>query len=162
MESERIILSLSNRILFEHGDYAITEKSAAYLTGIGRVFKEGPGTVELRGYAEKNETLLSETPEKDAVLLSTKRALSILHFLDKEVKLPLEDLVAHGFGISHPDTYSKGLSPAGRQGRVEIIVDYRQKIPYRYRVQRQNERILDFKGFFFKNSSRIEDEKKEK
>jgi hypothetical protein len=46
--------------------------------------------------------------------------------------------------------------------RVEIIVDYRQKIPYRYRVQRQNERILDFKGFFFKNSSRIEDEKKEK
>jgi chemotaxis protein MotB len=53
MESERIILSLSNRILFEHGDYAITEKSGSLSYGNRQGVQGGSGYGGTQGLCRK-------------------------------------------------------------------------------------------------------------
>jgi hypothetical protein len=57
-------------------------------------------------------------------------------------------IVAHGFGFP-PKWKSLSNSRNERIGYVEIILDKRNKVPFRLRVVRKLGRRLDFKGFFF-------------
>ncbi|MBW2095590.1 MAG: hypothetical protein JRI80_11935 [Deltaproteobacteria bacterium] len=62
----------------------------------------------------------------------------------------MKKMVAHGFGYRK----KKKELEAGEKvqdNQVEIICDYRAKIPYRLRKRPRNRNILlDFKGFLFK------------
>lgn len=156
-EPEKIILSLNNSILFKKGGYKITGKSADYLMKISKILKEGPGLIELRGFVDQREILLKEDASTSAMYLSTKRALAVLHFLREKCKIPIERIVAHGFGTARQAAYRHAQRSKEWHGQVEIIVNYRQKIPYRYRIKKQRGHMLDFKGFLFKTHAPKDD-----
>ncbi|MBN2062776.1 MAG: hypothetical protein JW882_20405 [Deltaproteobacteria bacterium] len=150
-ETGRIVISLSNRIMFDNGKSNITPKSAEYLYALSPVIKEGPGIIELRGYAGYAECALEHDPDDCGINLSTNRGLAVLHFFLDKGKIPSDRIVTHGFGLI---TSNKGetVTRIDRYPQVEIIIDYRQKVPYRLRVKRTREDLLDFKGFFFNMS----------
>jgi len=148
-ELEKIIINFPNRVLFDKGSTKIQQRNAKFLSELSVVLKEGPGLIELRGYADHMETVFEPDPVNTSMYLSTKRALSVLHFLVDKGKIPTKKIVAHGFAT--PFKGKKNLKEKKEwEGKVEIIVDYRQKIPYRLKVHKQKERLLDFKGFLFK------------
>jgi chemotaxis protein MotB len=148
-ESERIILTLGNKIMFSQGSAAINPNYFKFLKEIAEVLKDAPGLLELRGYADLAEAVLESDPFKKGMYLSSKRALAVYHFLKDRGEVPIDKMVAHGFGTNPP----KKLEPAGREEinrQVEIICDYRAQIPYRLRHKRTPKNIfLDFKGFLF-------------
>lgn len=159
MEADKIVLSINNRILFEKNEHNITDRSADYLLGISKILREGPGLIELRGYVDKRETLLEEDQITTAIYLSTKRALAVLHFLNKKGKIPISRLIAHGFGTAPQTVHLRGQQPREWQGQVDIILNYRQNIPYKFRVKKQRKWVLDFKGFLFESRGLKDDEK---
>ncbi|MBW1912395.1 MAG: OmpA family protein [Deltaproteobacteria bacterium] len=148
-EVGRIIITLSNRVLFDKGSSKIPQEGVRFLSDLSGVLKEGPGLIELRGYADYTETVFEPDPANTSMYLSTKRALSVFHFLVDKGKIPAERIVAHGFGMPIKGRGSLKKKKEWK-GQVEIIVDYRQEIPYRLRVHKKRERLLDYKGFLFK------------
>jgi len=67
-----------------------------------------------------------------------------------------EDIVAHGFGQNYMGTSKKGMeSYLNRQ--VQIILDYREKVPFNVRNQKSKKEYLDFKGFFFRTARDLND-----
>jgi len=155
--TQKIVITLSDRVLFDYGSSKIPQNRTEFLLDLSVVLKEGPGLIELRGYTDEVETLLEPDPLDASIHLSTKRALAVFHFFVEKGKIPVNKIVAHGFGIpSAGKASSKGKRQWLRQ--VEIIANYKQKIPYRLRVERHMDRTLDFKGFLF-NLYRSHDEK---
>jgi chemotaxis protein MotB len=148
MEPERIILNISDRLLFDRGSFSLREDSIKYLSKISGILKNGPGTIELRGYTDLSEGALEHDQEQSALYLSTKRAMAAFHYFVEKGMISAERVVAHGFG---PSPIEKRNSMEGKewQGQVDIIVNYKQEIPYKYRI-RQQDNVLDFKGFLFK------------
>jgi chemotaxis protein MotB len=148
-EPEKIVIALSDQVLFDKGSSKITQDSMRFLSDLSDMLREGPGLIELRGYADPAETVFEPDPLDASLYLSTKRALAVLHFFVEKEKIPVHRIVAHGFGSP---SMGKGSlkGKRGCRGQVEIILDYKQKIPYRLRVSKQRNRKLDFKGFLFK------------
>lgn len=148
-ESERIIIGLSNKVLFGHGSSEMAPKGQAFLSDLFSFLKEVPGTIELRGYCDPSETGLKEDPFRTGMFLSAKRALAVDHFLKEQGGIPLRKLVAHGFGAQAPRrTPGEIQNDFNRQ--VEIICDYRANIPYHLRKKDADRNLrLDYKGFMF-------------
>jgi hypothetical protein len=91
---------------------------------------------------------MEKDPYKESMLLSSKRAIALFDFFVEKGLAP-EDIVAHGFGQNYKGTSKKGKeSYLNRQ--VEIILDYREKVPFNIRNQGGKKGFLDFKGFFFR------------
>jgi len=149
-EGEKIVISLSDRVLFGHGSTELSEKGKRFLLQLAPVLKQVPGLVEMRGYADPTEVLFDTQKLRKAALLSSRRALAVYHYLNKKGKLPHKKMVAHGFGIKErKQEVIRGSINFNRQ--VEIICDYRASIPYRVKSGEQRKSYyLDFKGFFFK------------
>lgn len=148
-EAEKIVIILSNRVLFDKGSARMLEDGFGLLADLSHVLKLGPGLIELRGYADYAEALFEPDPQVASMYLSTKRALTVLHYLVDKGKIPTHRVVAHGFGI--PSKEKEDFKGKRRwQRQVEIIVDYKQKIPYRMRSSKKWNRSLDFKGFLFR------------
>ncbi|MEW6669058.1 MAG: flagellar motor protein MotB [Thermodesulfobacteriota bacterium] len=146
-EEERIIITLSDRVLFKPGSSRIDEGRMEFLTDLREVLKESLPKIELRGYAAPSETVLESDPFRAAVTLSTRRVFGLFHFLSEKGEIPPERIVAHGFGSRAEARGSlKAQHELGRQ--VQVILDYREKIPYRLR-QPKRDSFLDFKGFIF-------------
>ncbi|MFC1534239.1 flagellar motor protein MotB [Thermodesulfobacteriota bacterium] len=148
-EPEKIVITLSDRVLFDKGSSVLPEKSTSFLSDLSYLLKESSGLIELRGYADQVETVFQPDPLRSSLHLSTKRSLAVLHFFAEKSKIPVSRIVAHGFGI--PTMGNKSQKGKRKwQGQVDIIVNYKEKIPYRLRINNQADRILDFKGFLFK------------
>jgi chemotaxis protein MotB len=146
----KIVITLGERILFTKGHSTIPRENDEFLLEISKFLMDSKGLIELRGYADERETLLEPDPVRAALYLSAKRAMSVLHFLTEKGMIPASRLVAHGFGV--PPASEKGIQRGKRewQGKVDVIVGYKEEIPYRWRVKRHWDRVLDFKGFLFK------------
>lgn len=148
-EPEKVVLTLGDRILFAKGSSVIPGESTKFLMEVSRFLQDSEGLIELRGYADKKETLFEPDPENAALYLSIKRAMAVLHFFLEKGGIPADRLVAHGFGTN--DDGEENL--AGKRewrGKVDIIVGHKEEIPYRLRVDRLRDGIIDFKGFLFK------------
>jgi chemotaxis protein MotB len=147
-EVEKIVITLSNRVLFDKGSSRIPEDRVKFLADLSGVLRDGLGLIELRGYADQAETVFESDSFEKSVYLSTKRALSILRFLVDKGEIPVHRIVAHGFAAP-PIGKASLMKKSEWRRQVEIIVDYRQKIPYRLKLPKQRGRVLDYKGFFF-------------
>jgi len=149
-EQEKIIISLSKRVLFERGSTKIRPESRRFLAEVGKVFKEAPGMIEFRGFADEAEVIFERDPMKRAMYLSAERAMAVYGYFKTENRIPMKKMVAHGFGYRK----KKKELEAGkkvRDNQVKIICNYRTKIPYHLRKKPRNRNIfLDFKGFLFK------------
>lgn len=148
-EAERIIIGLSNKVLFGHGSSEMASQGQAFLSDLFPILKEVPGTIELRGYADPSETGLEEDPFKTGMLLSARRAMAVHHFLKRQGDIPLRKMVAHGFGVQRAKR-DAGEVQSDFNRQVEIICDYRAGIPYHLRRKDPDRNLrLDYKGFTF-------------
>jgi len=147
-EEERIIISLSNRLLFKPRSSRIEPERFAFLSELKNVFKASPSRIELRGYADPSETVFDPDRLRPAMTLSTERAFAVFEFLTSGGEILPERITAHGFGHTPavPGEQKDG-HPGNRQ--VQIILDYREKLSYGLKKSPRNS-WLDFKGFFFK------------
>ena len=148
-EQRRTIISLSNKVLFKEGAHQIEPDSLVFLGKLAEVLRSGPKLIELRGYASHSEAVFDPEPLKRSTFLSSKRALAVYHFFREKGEIPAERMVAHGFGIDDKGA-GKSKSKRGLVRHVEIILDYREKLPYELRKRREGGSMLDFKGFIFK------------
>jgi chemotaxis protein MotB len=147
-EEERIIISLGNRLLFQPRSSKIESERISFLSDLRDVLKGSPSRVELRGFADTGESIMDSDPWKPATILAAKRAMALFHFLSEGGEIPAERIVAHGFGASPAPSGAE--SKSHQQNRqVQIILDYREKLPFRLTRAARNP-TLDFKGFFFK------------
>jgi chemotaxis protein MotB len=147
-EEERLIISLSSRVLFGRGSSQIEPGRLGLLSELREVLKASPSRIELRGYAAPSEVALDKDRMKTSMMLSSERAFAVFHFFSEKGEIPAERIVAHGFGMNVPTKGNvKETQEAGRQ--VEIILDYRERLPYRL-SRPWRDSFLDFKGFFFK------------
>jgi chemotaxis protein MotB len=147
-EEERIIIALSDRVLFKPGSSRIDESRLEFLSDLRGILKETLPKIELRGYAAPSEAVLEPDPLGAAMSLSAKRVFGLFHFLTDDGEIPPERVVAHGFGSK---VEAKG-SPRDRHDvnrQVQIILDYREEVPYRLRQPRKDS-FLDFRGFMFR------------
>jgi chemotaxis protein MotB len=152
---ERTIINIKDNILFEHKSSVLLEKKAGFLSDLADVLKEGHQMIELRGYCDPSEYVMEKDPYKESMFLSSKRALAMFDFFVEKGLAP-EDIVAHGFGQNYRGTLKKGMeSYLNRQ--VEIILDYREKVPFNVRNQSNKKEFLDFKGFFFRTARDLND-----
>lgn len=148
-EGERIIIALSNKVLFKTETDEIDQSRLPFLTEIAGVLQEVPRLVELRGYADPTEMLLDPEDFKKRMMLSSRRAHAIYRFLGSHGGVDPGKFVAHGFGTVPPKRASPGMKE-GFNRQVEIICDYRTKIPRSLREGgRPRGFLLDFKGFLF-------------
>lgn len=147
-EEERIIISLNDRLVFRPKSSRIDPERIRFLNDLKDVLTGSSSRIELRGYADPAETVLDPDRLKPALMLSARRALAIFHFLADGGEIPTERIVAHGFGnLPAENTAPSDLHQRNRQ--VQIIMDYREKLPFRLTKPAKNP-FLDFKGFFFK------------
>ncbi len=146
---EKIVLTLGDRVLFTKGSSTIPQESIKFLTEIATFLKDSEGIIEIRGYADEGETVFELDPVHAALYLSAKRAMAVLRFFLDVGMIPATRLVAHGFGVPPAPKVSQGGKRKWR-GKVDIIVGYKEEIPYRLRVNRHKDSIIDFKGFLFK------------
>jgi chemotaxis protein MotB len=148
-EKEKIIITLSKKVLFERGSTKIRPESENFLREVGNVLKGVPGLIELRGFADETEVIFGPDPMKSAMYLSVERAMAVYGFFTNEARIPMRKMVAHGFG------YRKGKNEVepgqkAQDNQVEIICNYRARIPFHLRKRPENRNIfLDFKGFLF-------------
>jgi chemotaxis protein MotB len=148
-EGERIIIALSNKVLFRPESDELDERRLAFLSELADVLREVPRLVELRGYADPTEMLLDPEGFKKRMLLSSRRAHNAYKFFETRGDVDPGKMVAHGFGTVPPMRASPG-EKSGFNRQVEIICDYRAKIPRALRDGRGAKGFLvDFKGFLF-------------
>ena len=148
-EGERIIIALSNKVLFKSESDEIDQSRWPFLTELAEVLREVPRLVELRGYTDPTEMLLDREDFKKRMMLSSRRAHAVYRFFGSQGGVELGKMVAHGFGTVPPKRAGPGMKD-GFNRQVEIICDYRTKIP---RTLREGGGprgfLLDFKGFLF-------------
>jgi outer membrane protein OmpA-like peptidoglycan-associated protein len=157
-EAERIVISVDNKLLFEKNSSNISEKSLKFLAELSDVLKDSSGSIELKGYTDHTETMFEPSPSDAAMYLSAKRALAVLHYLAGKGQIRMSRIVAHGFGFP-PKWKTTSNSGHERIGYVEIVLDNRNKVPFRLRVVRKLGRRLDINGFFFKMFGASDDKK---
>ncbi len=149
-EKERIIITLSKRVLFDRDSTTIKPASTKFLTEIGHIIKGVPGLIELRGFADGTEVILARDPVKRAMYLSAERAMAVYNFFRNDARIPMKKMVAHGFGYRQ-EKKDIETGQIARDNQVEIICNYRARIPFHLRKRAANRNILlDFKGFLFK------------
>ena len=148
-EAARIIIAISNRVLFSFRSNKIQQKSVKFLSELSDVLKNGPGLIELRGYTDRAETILDPEPARKSIYLSIKRSLAVMHFFIDKAKIPANRIVAHGFG-SPPLNKGRMQKMKKGSGGVSIIIDSRQELPYSLRRVKKRGGLLDYRGFLFK------------
>ena len=147
-DMERIIMRIDDRVLFEHGSSKINPERFAFLKEVGHALRDGPRIIELRGFCAASETTFDPKPLKIGMALSTQRAFAVFKFFHGHSGIPQKRMVAHGFGTNAVRKVStKRKNEMSRQ--VEIILDYREPLPYRLR-RHKKDTLLDFKGFLFR------------
>lgn len=148
-ENDRTIIILSDQVLFAHKSDVIKNRYHPYLKELAAVLKDNARLVELRGYVDTSEVTFAPDPLKEAMSISSRRALAVFRFFHEEGHIPAKNIVAHGFGIDKPIQDNVGNeSRLNRQ--VEIILDKRDKVPYRLKKPGKKGIWLDFKGFLFR------------
>jgi chemotaxis protein MotB len=151
---DRTIINIKDNVLFEHKSSELVTEKAGFLSDLAGILKDGNQLIELRGYCDPSEYVMDNDPDKTSMFLSSKRAIAMFDFFVEKGLAP-EDIVAHGFGQNVMGKLKKGdESYMNRQ--VEIILDYREKVPFNVRNQRNKKDYLDFKGFFFKKERGID------
>ena len=148
-EGDRIIIALSNKVLFKQESDEIDPNRWPFLSELAGVLRDVPRLVELRGYADPTEMLLDSEDFKKRMMLSSRRAHAVYHFFETQGEVDPGKMVAHGFGTLPPKRGSPGIKD-GFNRQVEIVCDYRTTIPRNLREGGDRRGFhLDFKGFLF-------------
>ncbi len=128
----QLSVNLLNQILFDSGKTEIKPSGQKVLKSLGDVLNKFPDkALMIEGHTDNikiSSTLKERFPSNWE--LSTARANNVVHFLQDEVGLPGERLVAAGYGPYRP--VASNDTPEGRaeNRRIQIIL-----IPYKSSVE---------------------------
>ena len=121
-EANKIVLRISNRVLFDTGSTRLNPEIQSYLAILAAYLRCSHYDVEIRGYCDPYRDL-PETPTFHYLwVLSAKRALSVAQFLIYQ-GIPKTRLSAHGFSCYWPLVDSIRYPHLRyKNSRVEIII----------------------------------------
>lgn len=120
----KLTVNLLNQILFDSGDTQLRAEGKSVLKNLGDVLNRFPErALQVAGHTDNvpiSPRLLEQFPTNWE--LSTARATSVIHFLQQEVGLPGNRLIAAGFGEYYPVV--SNATPEGRaeNRRIEILL----------------------------------------
>lgn len=120
----KLTVNLLNQILFASGDTRLREEGKSVLKNLGDVLNRFPErALQIAGHTDNvpiSSALREQFPSNWE--LSTARATSVIHFLQQEVGLPGNRLIAAGFSQYQP--IASNDTPEGRaqNRRIEILL----------------------------------------
>jgi chemotaxis protein MotB len=118
--SERgIIMTLSDKMLFESGEAVLSFSSHALLKKIGMIANSTHARVDIQGHTDDRPIRTHAFPSNWE--LSTARAVNVLRYLIADAGVPPHRLSAVGLSKYHPLAPNISEENRARNRRVEII-----------------------------------------
>ena len=144
----RRIISLEAAMLFPRDGVVLTPQMKPALREIGEIIKAGDYPIVIEGHTDDQPPRTENL--KDNWQVSGLRALAVLDYLVREVKIDPERLSAFGYASSKPIRLNNSPPNRARNNRVDIVLDdsKRKKFQKMEESKKQNE-SLNFKGFNF-------------
>ncbi|SFM47192.1 OmpA/MotB family protein [Thermodesulforhabdus norvegica] len=165
-EENRIVVRISDRILFEPGSLRLTPQGEKFLALLGIYLKKTFEEIEIRGHVDMYE--MPENPEwpQQAWKLSALRALEVYKFF-LDMGISPERMSAHGLSYFWPVVDSSEYPHLRyKNRRVDIIIGRNPTIPQSlFRRKPSPHSYVNYKNFFFRLFPNIGEEsggKKEK
>lgn len=120
----RLTVNLLNQILFASGDTRLRDEGKKVLKSLGDVLNRFPDrALQIAGHTDNvpiSPGLQERFPSNWE--LSTARATSVIHFLQQEVGLPGDRLVAAGFSQYQPVVSNATVEGRAQNRRIEILL----------------------------------------
>ena len=123
----QLSVNLLNQILFDSGETSIKPEGRKVLKSLGDVLNKFPDkALRIEGHTD-NVQISSRLKERYPTNweLSTARATSVVHFLQTEVGLPGERLIASGYSEYRPLADNDTPEGRARNRRIQILL-----VPY--------------------------------
>lgn len=126
----QLSVNLLNKILFDSGKTAIKPEGQKVLRSLGDVLNKFPDkALQVEGYTD-NVQISSRLKEQYPTNweLSTARATSVVHFLQDQIGLPGDRLIAAGFSEYRPLASNDTEEGRAQNRRIQILlVPYKKK-----------------------------------
>ncbi len=122
---QRLILKLSDRILFDSGSAELKTEGLTVLRSVGNILLNRLGDLSVRiGGHTDNVPMLSPRPGAgdNNWTLSAARAVNVVRFLESEVGIPPGKLAAIGYGEYQPIGDNRTAAGRARNRRIEIVL----------------------------------------
>ncbi len=120
----KLTVNLLNQILFASGETRLRDEGKKVLRSLGDVLARFPDrALQIAGHTD-NVPISSNLKERYPTNweLSTARATSVIHFLQQEVGLPGDRLIAAGFSQYQPVAPNDTTEGRSRNRRIEILL----------------------------------------
>ncbi|MBI2422670.1 MAG: flagellar motor protein MotB [Candidatus Hydrogenedentes bacterium] len=116
----KLIMSLSDALLFDVGTADLTDAARAFMTPLGEVLRSQPNDIQIEGHTDNVPIQTGRYSSNFS--LSTERAVNVIMYLANSGGVPLEKMSASGYGEFRP--IAENDSPEGRakNRRVEFVI----------------------------------------
>ena len=128
-EKQRLVLQLSNRILFDSGSAAIKPAGSEVLRKVGEIIQDTHRTLDIQigGHTDNVPMGAASDSARRAGLtgnwgLSAARAVNVVTFLDQRVGIDSERLSAVGYGEHGPVSSNATADGRSLNRRIEIVL----------------------------------------
>jgi len=123
-EKQRLVLQLSNKILFDSGSAALKSAGLEVLRTVGNIIKSRITTldVQIGGHTDNVPIVSRHGPLSSNWGLSAARAVNVVRFLEKEVGLDPGRLQAVGYGEHRPIAANDTKEGRALNRRIEIVL----------------------------------------
>ncbi len=120
----QLSVNMLNKILFDSGKTVIKKEGRKVLQSLGDVLNKFPDkALQIEGHTDNvpiSQRLIERFPSNWE--LSTARANSIVHFLQDQVGLPGERMIAAGRGEHYPVAANDTLEGRAQNRRIQILL----------------------------------------
>src|SRR5262249_24083127 len=119
-----LVVDLVDQILFASGESELGDKGKAVLKQVGETLLKVPDKVLQIGGHTDNQPISGKLKDKwvSNWELSSARALNVVHYLEDEVNIPGERLVAAGFSEFRPIGKNASKDGRKRNRRIEVVL----------------------------------------
>ncbi len=120
----QLSVNLLNQILFDSGETAIKKEGKKVLKSLGDVLGKFPDkALQIAGHTDNVQisASLKETYPSNWEL-STARATSVVHFLQQQVGLPGERMIAAGYSEYRPIASNDTIEGKAENRRIQILL----------------------------------------
>jgi chemotaxis protein MotB len=119
-----LVVDLVDQIVFDSGEAEINDQGKAVLRKVGETFLNVPDKViQVGGHTDNvpiSPKLIDKFPSNWE--LSAERAINVVRFLQDEVKIPGQRLMAAGFAEFRPTASNKTSQGRHRNRRIEVVL----------------------------------------
>jgi chemotaxis protein MotB len=118
-QTKGLVMTLSDKALFQMGDAQVTREALPLLNKIGAIISRTGYLVRIEGHTDNLPIQTERFPSNWE--LSTARAVNVLRYFVEKGQIPPRQLHAVGFGEFQPKYPNDSADNRARNRRVEII-----------------------------------------